>query len=245
MGLDLSLPGAFAAGLLSFASPCLLPLLPAYLGFLGGAEALGLEQDVAEPQPEKSVLRLALAFVIGFSAVFILLGATASHLGQILLRYADALTVIAGLCLIVFGLHFLGMFRVPLLYRHMRFEMRKRPTGPAGAFVVGLAFGFGWTPCVGPVLAAILLVAGAEASVGRGTLLLTSYAAGIGIPFLLAAMFTQPVLRWVAAARPRLWFVEKLSGMLLILTGLVFLAGFMPHISEFLLDRIPALGQIG
>ncbi len=245
MSFGVSLSGAFLAGLLSFASPCLLPLLPAYLGFLGGSEALGVERDGKMPAAEKSVLGLALAFVLGFSTIFVLLGATASRVGQLLLQYASTMTLIAGVLLILFGLHFLGAFRVPFLYRQLRFEVAKRPTGPVSAFVVGLAFGFGWTPCVGPVLAGILMVAGTQASVGRGTLMLVSYAAGIGIPFLLAAIFTRPVLRWVAAAKKRIWLVEKISGVLLIFTGIIFLGGFMPRLSELLLDYFPVLGQIG
>ncbi|MCL8383798.1 cytochrome c biogenesis CcdA family protein [Xanthobacter aminoxidans] len=242
MSLDVSLAGAFLAGLLSFASPCVLPLVPAYLGFLAGAAA----EDGEDPVPaRRSILGAALLFVLGFASVFILLGATASSLGRVLMDHIETLTLLSGALLVVFGLHMTGLIRIPLLYRQARLEPMARPAGLIGPYVVGLAFGFGWSPCVGPVLAAILLVAGAEASVGRGMLLLAIYAAGIGIPFLIAAAFTERFLAWTRAARSRLGLVEKIAGGLLILTGIAFMTGFMPEIAQWLLDAAPGLGTIG
>lgn len=242
MSLDVSLAGAFLAGLLSFASPCVLPLVPAYLGFLAGAAA----EDGKSPTPvRRSILGAALLFVLGFASVFILLGATASSLGRVLMDHIETLTLLSGALLVVFGLHMTGLVRIPLLYRQARLEPMARPAGLIGPYVVGLAFGFGWSPCVGPVLAAILLVAGAEASVGRGMLLLGIYAAGIGIPFLIAAAFTERFLAWTRAARSRLGLVEKVAGGLLILTGIAFMTGFMPQIAQWLLDAAPGLGRIG
>lgn len=242
MSLDVSLAGAFLAGLLSFASPCVLPLVPAYLGFLAGAAA----EDGESPAPaRRSILGAALLFVLGFASVFILLGATASSLGRVLMDHIETLTLLSGALLVVFGLHMTGLVRIPLLYRQARLEPMARPAGLIGPYVVGLAFGFGWSPCVGPVLAAILLVAGAEASVGRGMLLLAIYAAGIGIPFLIAAAFTERFLAWTRAARSRLGLVEKIAGGLLILTGIAFMTGFMPEIAQWLLDAAPGLGTIG
>ncbi|MDQ0505554.1 cytochrome c biogenesis CcdA family protein [Xanthobacter agilis] len=242
MSLEISLPGAFLAGLLSFASPCVLPLVPAYLGFLTGvAGPAGAE---AAP-PRARVLGAALLFVLGFSTVFILLGATASGLGQLLMRHLEALTLVSGALLVVFGLHMSGLLRIPLLYRQARFDAVATPAGLLAPFGIGLAFGFGWSPCVGPVLAAILMVAGAEASVGKGMALLAVYAAGIGIPFLIAAAFTGPFLAWARSARRRLGLVEKVAGGLLILTGIAFMTGFMPQLAQWLLDGLPALGAIG
>ncbi|MFG1358793.1 cytochrome c biogenesis CcdA family protein [Xanthobacter pseudotagetidis] len=244
MSLDVSLPGAFVAGLLSFASPCVLPLVPAYLGFLAGAAEAAPAGGKARPA-SRPVVAAAFAFVLGFSTVFILLGATASTLGQALMRYAGPLTIASGALLIVFGLHMLGLLRIPFLYRQAKLEVREKPAGLVGAYVIGLAFGFGWSPCVGPVLAAILIVAGAEASLGRGALLLAVYAAGIGIPFLLAAMFAGPFLAWAAAVKKRMGLIEKVSGALLVITGLIFVTGLMPDVAQWLLDRVPAFGAIG
>ncbi|WP_024280678.1 cytochrome c biogenesis protein CcdA [Xanthobacter sp. 126] len=242
MSLDVSLAGAFLAGLLSFASPCVLPLVPAYLGFLAGAAA---EDGEGAAPARRSILGAALLFVLGFASVFILLGATASSLGRVLMDHIETLTLLSGALLVVFGLHMTGLIRIPLLYRQARLEPMARPAGLIGPYVVGLAFGFGWSPCVGPVLAAILLIAGAEASVGRGMLLLAIYAAGIGIPFLIAAAFTERFLAWTRAARSRLGLVEKIAGGLLILTGIAFMTGFMPEIAQWLLDAAPGLGTIG
>ncbi|WP_296582119.1 cytochrome c biogenesis protein CcdA [Xanthobacter sp.] len=241
MSLDVSLAGAFLAGLLSFASPCVLPLVPAYLSFLAGAATEGAETAPAR----RGVLGAALLFVLGFASVFVLLGATASSLGRVLMEHIETLTLLSGALLVLFGLHMTGLVRIPLLYRQARLEPMARPAGLIGPYVVGLAFGFGWSPCVGPVLAAILLVAGAEASVGRGMLLLAIYAAGIGIPFLIAAAFTERFLAWSRAARSRLGLVEKIAGGLLILTGIAFMTGFMPQIAQWLLDAAPGLGRIG
>lgn len=240
MALDVSLPGAFLAGLLSFASPCVLPLVPAYLGFLTGAAG-----ESGQAASRRRVVASAFAFVLGFATVFIILGATASTVGQALLRYAGPLTIASGLLLVVFGLHMLGVVRIPFLYRQAKLDVSEKPAGLAGAYVIGLAFGFGWSPCVGPVLAAILIVAGAEASVARGALLLAVYAAGIGIPFLVAAAFAGPFLAWASAVKKRMGLVEKVSGALLVATGLVFVTGLMPEVSQWLLDRVPALGNVG
>ena len=246
MSLDVSLPGAFVAGLLSFASPCVLPLVPAYLGFLAGAAETAPSGAGAKARPaNRAVVAAAFAFVLGFSTVFILLGATAATLGQALMRYAGPLTIASGVLLIVFGLHMLGLLRIPLLYRQAKLEVREKPAGLLGAYVIGLAFGFGWSPCVGPVLAAILIVAGAEASLGRGALLLALYAAGIGIPFLLAALFAGPFLAWAAAVKQRMGLIEKISGALLVATGLIFVTGLMPEVAQWLLERVPVLGAIG
>lgn len=244
MSLDVSLAGAFLAGLLSFASPCVLPLVPAYLGFLAGTAAAE-GPAAAETAMRRRVLVAAALFVLGFASVFVLLGATASTLGRALMQHVAILTLASGALLVLFGLHLTGLARIPLLYRQARLEPAATPSGLVGPYLIGLAFGFGWSPCVGPVLAAILMVAGAEASVGKGMLLLALYAAGIGIPFLVAAAFTKPFLAWARTARRRLGLVEKVAGGLLILTGMAFMTGFMPQIAQWLLDAAPALGTIG
>ncbi|GLK76528.1 cytochrome C biogenesis protein CcdA [Methylopila jiangsuensis] len=240
MALDVSLVGAAAAGALSFVSPCVLPLTPAYLGFISGAATP--EQIERE---RLKVFALALAFVGGFSTVFIVLGATASTLGQLVASYTQPLTIAAGAMLVLFGLHFMEIVRIPLLYRQASVGMERRPTGPLGAYAVGLAFGFGWTPCVGPILAAILMVAGSEQTAWRGAALLAAYSVGIGLPFLLAALFMGAFLRWSRALRSRLGLIEKASGALLILTGLAFIGGWVPIAAGWLLETFPGLAEIG
>jgi cytochrome c-type biogenesis protein len=187
----------------------------------------------------------ALAFVLGFTTVFVALGATASALGQVVAQNFRLLGQIAGVIIIVLGLHFLGLFRIAFLYREARFHLEGRPAGLVGAYVVGLAFAFGWTPCVGPVLAAILFVAGAGDSVLEGSLLLTAYALGIGLPFLAAALAARPFMAFMARFRRYLGVVEKVMGGLLVITGVLFLTGTMSEIAYWILEAFPELGRIG
>src|SRR5919205_621784 len=183
--LSVSFPVAALGGFISFLSPCVLPLVPPYLSFLAGTTFDQLHAGDDRAVRQRAILA-ALLFVAGFSTVFVLLGATASALGQAIRQYLDVLSTVAGIAIIVMGLHFLGLFRIGFLYREARFQVEK-PVGLWGAYVMGLAFAFGWTPCIGPVLAAILAVAGSEASVSRGAVLLAAYSLRLGISFLLAA----------------------------------------------------------
>lgn len=243
---NISLVGALGAGLLSFLSPCILPLVPPYLCFLAGISLDDLTRTEQGQVARQNwhVVGLSFAFVLGFATVFVALGASASLIGKAVTAHFDTLGVIAGLVIIILGLHFLGVFRIGLLFREARFSMRKR-AGYLGAYVVGLAFAFGWTPCVGPVLAAILIVAGVEGSAGRGALLLGFYALGIGIPFLLAALFAGHFVRLMARLRSHMKLVEKVIGSGLVLTGVLFLTGMMPRIAGWLLQTFPAFGSIG
>jgi cytochrome c-type biogenesis protein len=245
-GLEVSHAGAFAAGLLSFLSPCVLPLVPPYLCFIGGLTLDQLaEQQAARALAARRVFIAALAFVLGFTTVFVALGATASAIGQVVAENFRLLGQIAGVIIIVLGLHFLGVFRIPFLYREARFHLESRPAGLVGAYVVGLAFAFGWTPCVGPVLAAILFVAGAGDSVLEGTLLLAAYALGIGLPFLAAALAARPFMAFMARFRRYLGVIEKVMGGLLVVTGVLFLTGTMSEIAYWILEAFPELGRIG
>lgn len=244
-GFGVTLLGAFGAGLLSFASPCVLPLVPGYLGFLGGTSLQELTEDRRDRIAAARVFRAALAFVAGFVALFVALGATASAVSGLLIAHFDVLAKIAGAVIVVFGLHFIGVLRIPLLYREARLNLQRRPAGLLGAFAVGVAFAFGWTPCVGPVLAGILSVAAAADSVGRGMALLAAYGVGMGAPFLLAAAATGPFLRLAARLRGRAQIIEVALGLILIATGALIFAGSMPEIGQWLLDRFPALGRIG
>jgi cytochrome c-type biogenesis protein len=244
-GFDVSFLGAVGAGLLSFVSPCVLPLVPPYLCFIAG---VSLDQLIDERRPQAISWRVfvaALAFVLGFSTVFVALGATASTLGQIVARHFDLLAKIAGVVIILLGLHFLGVLRIPLLYREARFHPEGRPAGLIGAYVVGLAFAFGWTPCVGPVLAAILFAAASEDSVPRGTVLLGGYALGIGTPFLLAALAARPFMAFMRRFRRHLGTVERVMGLALVGTGVLFMTGSMVEIANWILITFPSLGTIG
>jgi cytochrome c-type biogenesis protein len=247
MTLDVNVGGAILAGLLSFLSPCILPLVPPYLCFLAGASLneLAGSNGARAVTPRAQTVSRAIAFVLGFGAVFVLLGASASLLGELVADHLTALTRLAGLAIVVFGLHFLGVFRITVLYREARFQVANRPAGLIGAFAVGLAFAFGWTPCVGPVLASILFLAGAEDTAGSGALLLTAYAAGIGIPFLLAAAFVPSFMAFLSRFRRHLGKVEKAMGSMLVVTGALVLSGSMSWIAAWLLETFPALGQVG
>ena len=249
--MDVGYLGAFGAGILSFLSPCILPLVPPYLAFLGGVTLTAAEgiqaQDAGAEAGRKAwgVFFAALAFVLGFTVVFTIMGATASSLGRMLSQHLDTLAVVAGAVIIVFGLHFLGVFRVNLFYREARFQTATRPAGLLGAFVVGLAFAFGWTPCVGPVLASILFVAGSQGSAIEGASLLTTYSLGIGIPFLGAALAAKPFMRFMQRFRRHIPKVEKAMGGLLVVTGLLFVTGTFNELGWWLLETFPALGRVG
>lgn len=241
---DVTLPAAFLAGLASFLSPCVLPLVPPYLCFIGGTTL----EDLTNSRPlERVAWRTflgALLFVAGFSTVFVALGAGASAVGEVLRAHLDILSMVAGLAIIVMGLNFLGVFRIHLLSRTARKEVAP-PTGIWGAFVMGLAFAFGWTPCLGPVLGAILAVAGSSATVAKGAVLLAVYSAGLGVPFLLAALAVRPFLRGLRHARRFLPVIEKVMGALLVLTGIAFMSGWIASASYWLLETFPSLSTIG
>jgi cytochrome c-type biogenesis protein len=243
--LDVSVGGAFLAGLLSFVSPCVLPIVPPYLAWLAGLSFEELKSEKIESGTRRRIILAALAFVLGFATVFVALGATASVVGKTIAQYFDILSIIAGIIIIVMGLHFIGVFRIALFYREARIQVERKPAGLLGAYVMGLAFAFGWTPCVGPVLAAILFVAGSEGTALRGAGLLAFYSLGIGIPFILAAVFASRFLAWAARFRRHMHKVEIAMGVLLILTGILFITGQMSVISYWLLETFPIFATIG
>lgn len=243
--LDVTLGAAFLAGLLSFISPCVLPIVPPYLCYLAGVSVDELKGDAATADTGRRVVLAAIAFVLGFSVVFVALGATASVIGQSIARYYDILTYVAGAIIIVMGLHFLGVFRIGLLFREARIHVESKPAGLIGAFLMGLAFAFGWTPCVGPVLASILFVAGSSNTIWHGAGLLAVYALGIGLPFVLAAAFAGQFLKFAGRFRKHMGTVEKIMGGLLVLTGLLFITGQMSAIALWLLDTFPVFSEIG
>lgn len=241
---DISLPLVFFAGMLSFLTPCVLPLVPAYLSFLAGTTL----DELQERQPDRVVVLRALGtaalFVLGFGTVFVLLGATASALGAVVRQYLGWLTTIAGIAIIVMGLHFLGVFRIGFLYREKRWNPAK-PVGAWGGYVMGLAFGFGWTPCIGPVLGPILTLAGGRDTVGEGAMLLAAYSLGLGIPFICAALFSGAFMRFLGRFRVHLGRVEKVMGGLLVLAGILFLTGGVQAAAYWLLETFPGLAALG
>lgn len=243
MAAEVSITAAATAGVLSFLSPCVLPLVPPYLTYIAGTTVEELA-DAGARRARRDVVVAALAFVAGFSTVFVALGATASVFGQILRANLDILSTLAGLAIVVMGLHFLGVFRIAWLYREKRLQVEK-PVGVSGAYVMGLAFAFGWTPCIGPILAAILAIASSEDTVAKGAGLLAVYSAGLGVPFLLAALAIEPFMGFLRRFRAHFGTVEKVVGALLVVTGLAFLSGGMQRASFWLLETFPALANFG
>jgi cytochrome c-type biogenesis protein len=249
MANHVSLAAALTAGTLSFLSPCVLPLVPPYLVYLTGnslEQLLAGEHSLERSRsaPPRRALIAAPLFVLGFSTVFVALGASASAIGGLVRSYSDILAIIAGIAIIVMGLHFLGLTRLDFLMKEKRLGMSK-PIGLWGAYAMGVAFAFGWTPCIGPILAAILAVAGSEATVAKGAGLLAVYSLGLGVPFLLAALAIRPFVAVLNRFKTQLGMVEKVVGGLLVLTGIAFLGGFISQASYWLLEAFPALGQIG
>lgn len=243
--LDVTFVSALLAGLISFISPCVLPIVPPYLAYLAGVSFTEMSSQDISTKASRRIILSAILFVAGFTTVFVALGASANIVGQAITAYFDVLATIAGIVIILMGLHFLGFFRLALLFREARVNVTSKPTGLVGAYVMGLAFAFGWTPCVGPVLAAILFVAGSEETALRGALLLATYSMGIGIPFVLAAVFAPQFAKWAIRFRKHLGKVEKTMGGMLVLTGILFLTGSMPVIAQWFLTTFPTLATYG
>ncbi len=243
---EFSLPVVFGAGVLSFLSPCVLPLVPPYLTYMSGAsfEQLRADGTAAGVLWRRSVWT-SLFFVFGFSIVFIAFGATATAFGQALRQALPVLTPVAGILIIAMGLHFLGVYRIALLDRQMRHHGPGVASGPLGGFLLGLAFAVGWTPCIGPVLAAILSVAAVQDSAAQGAGLLALYSAGLGVPFILAGIAIGPFLAFFDSFKRHLGTVEKVMGAFLVLTGVLFLTGQFTRLSYWFLETFPALSQFG
>ncbi len=244
--MEITYIAALLAGIISFLSPCVLPLVPPYLCYLGGTtfEQLSGEGDVPQGVNTRVVLA-SLAFVMGFTTVFVSLGATASFIGQLVAENLDMLAKISGVAIIFAGLHFLGFIKIPILNFEVRADSTGAPSGFIGAYLIGLAFAFGWTPCIGPVLATILAVAAAEDSIVQGISLLGVYSLGLGIPFVMAAFAFRPFMGFLKRFRHHLGTVEKVMGGLLVATGVMFLTGTMSYMALWILETFPSLGLIG
>jgi len=240
MYMDPSFGGALVAGILSFLSPCILPMVPFYLCYMAGISMAELRSDqtIAAGAQRRLVIS-AIAFAFGVTTIFMALGLGATALGQAFREWLRPMSWVAAGILLVFGLHFLGILRIPFLYREARIETKVEPTTFLGAYVMGLAFGFGWTPCVGPALAAILMVASGMDSLTRGTLLLFVYGLGMTAPFVLAAVFAKPFLRWINRNRKYLRYVEKIMGAMLILFAILIATGSVSAIADFMIRYMP------
>jgi cytochrome c-type biogenesis protein len=241
---DVSIPAALIAGLVSFLSPCVLPLVPPYLIYLTGATIEHIENEETVSSSQRAVMLSAVMFVLGFSTVFVALGASASLIGTLIRAWSAELSIVAGIVIIAMGLHFLGLTRIGLLMREGRLPIPK-PVGLGGSYVMGLAFAFGWTPCIGPILAAILSVAAAEATVTKGAGLLAVYSAGLGIPFLIAAFMVEQFSSLFSRMKRHLATVERAMGVLMVLTGIGFLTGAISSVSIWLLETFPSLQNFG
>jgi cytochrome c-type biogenesis protein len=241
---NVSIPAALIAGLVSFLSPCVLPLVPPYLVYLTGATIEHVANDEPASSSKRAVMISAALFVLGFSTIFVTLGASSSLIGGLIHAWSAELSIVAGIVIIVMGLHFLGLTRIGLLMREGRLPI-PRPVGLWGAYVMGLAFAFGWTPCIGPILAAILSVAAAEATVTKGASLLAVYSAGLGIPFLIAAFMVEQFSSLFSKMKQHLVNVERAMGVLMVITGIGFLTGAVSGVSVWLLETFPSLQSFG
>jgi cytochrome c-type biogenesis protein len=244
MTADVTVFYALIAGLVSFLSPCVLPLVPPYLVFLAGTSLERLAESEPAPQVRRDTVIAALLFVAGFSTVFVALGASASAIGALVRFYSSELAIVAGIAIIIMGLHFLGITPIRFLYRQARLEVQK-PVGLWGAYAMGLAFALGWTPCIGPILAAILAVAASKATVAKGAGLLAVYSIGLGVPFIIAALAVEPFAAFLARFRAHLVHMERVMGGLLVLTGVAFLAGVFTQLNSWLIETFPVLQSIG
>jgi cytochrome c-type biogenesis protein len=244
---DISIWTAILAGALSFLSPCVLPLVPPYLCYMAGVSVDQFRSGDAATvgSTRRAVLPAALLFTLGFATVFVALGAGASSIGMLLRQHMDLLSRIGGVIIIIMGLHFLGVFKIGLLAREARFQGGGKPATLSGAYIMGLAFAFGWTPCIGPVLGTILGVAAARDTVGDGAILLAVYSLGLAIPFWIAAGFSGAFMRFLSRFRRHLGLVEKLMGVFLILAGLAFVFGVISSVAIWFQETFPVLMQIG
>ena len=232
---------ALSAGIISFLSPCVLPIVPPYLAYMSGVSL----NDLSEGRGGNRAMLPALFFVLGLSTVFLLLGFTASAIGAAFLQYQSLFNTAAGLLVMAFGAHFIGVYRIGFLDREARLDAGDQGGSAFGAYVLGLAFAFGWTPCIGPQLGAILSLAASEASVTRGTALLAVYAIGLGVPFLLVARYLPRLGGVMGWMKRHMEQIEKVMGLLLWTIGLLMLTGGFSSFSYWLLEQFPALGMIG
>ncbi|MCK4404236.1 MAG: cytochrome c biogenesis protein CcdA [candidate division Zixibacteria bacterium] len=236
---NVSVLAAFTAGIISFVSPCVLPLIPGYLSFISGVSMEEMKSREKKSEALKKVTLNTVLFVLGFSFVFIAFGASATFMGEFLLSKLSLFNKIAGVIIILLGLHIMGVFRIPFLNYEKRFHTRSKPLGPLGSFVVGLAFAFGWTPCIGPILGGILLLASNQDTVGKGIVLLSSYSLGLGIPFLVTAVSFNTFLGVFGRVKRHFRTIEIISGLFLVTIGFLIFIGSFGYIAGLLNQWFP------
>ena len=229
---------AFSAGLFSFLSPCVLPLFPSYISFITGMSVSDLTTDLSGAARRRVILH-ALAFVLGFSLVFVALGASFSAAGQFLLDYRVVIRRVGGALIVLFGLYIAGVFKLAAMGRTMQFQLREKPAGYLGSLVVGITFAIGWTPCVGPILGAILSLAGTAETVQRGIGLLIAYSAGLGAPFLLSAIALGSFLKFFKRYRPLIPVMERAAGVLLVVVGLLVFTNYYVVLNSWAISLTP------
>jgi len=244
--LDISYAGAALAGILSFFTPCILPMVPFYLCYMAGISMTEMRGDGAiAPGAQARLITSAVMFALGVTTIFVLLGMGATALGQAFAEYRQPLSYVAAAILLLFGFHFLGVVRIPLLYREARVESGAEPTTMIGAYLMGLAFGFGWTPCVGPALAAILMVASGMGDIWRGAALLLVYGLAMTAPFVVAALFARPFMGWMQRNRKYLTHVEKVMGGMLVVFAVLIATDAVNLIADAMLRWMPGFRSLG
>lgn len=244
--LETTYAGALLAGMLSFFTPCILPMVPFYLAYMAGVSMNELRgADNIPAGAQRRLIVSAVFFAFGVTTIFVLLGLGATALGQAFAQWKGPLSYVAAAVLFLFGLHFLGILRIPLLYREARMESKAEPTTVFGAYLMGLAFGFGWTPCVGPALAAILMVASGMGDLWRGGLLLLVYGIGMTAPFVIAALFARPFLAWMQRNRRYLGHVEKVMGVMLIVFAILIATNTVNRIADLMIRWFPGFTNLG
>ena len=243
---DISFMGAAFAGLLSFFTPCILPMVPFYLSYMAGLSMSELQgNDDFPPGIQRRLIASAIAFALGVTTIFVLLGMGATVVGGLFGQWKQELSYVAAAILTLFGLHFLGILRIPLLYREARLESTAGPSTIGGAYLMGLAFGFGWTPCVGPALASILMIAGGMGNIWEGGALLLVYGMGMTAPFVIAAFFARPFLGWARRNRKYLGYVEKVMGAMLILFAILIVTNSVNLIANWMIETFPSFTTLG
>jgi len=231
---------SFFAGIISFLSPCVLPIIPGYISFINGTTLEGLEE-----REKNFILKETLLFTIGFSIVFVSLGATATYFGSIMLKYSNIFTYIVGALIIFFSLNMIGILQLRLLNQELRYHFRNHITKPYVSLIVGVGFGFGWSPCIGPILGSVLALASLETTLTKGIILLTIYSAGLAIPFILSGLYITKFLVFSQKTRLHIVKIQKISGYILLVTGVLIVTGKIQTLGFYLLDWFPFLGKLG
>jgi cytochrome c-type biogenesis protein len=242
---NVNLLTAFAFGILSFVSPCVLPIVPGYLSFISGVSFDEMQSSSNRAKIRNRILANSIFFILGFSIVFIALGASATFIGKFLHEQINIISKIAGAIIVIFGFHMIGIYKIPFLNYEKRFQTDAKPLGYFGALIVGLAFAFGWTPCIGPILAAILAIASQQETIGQGIVLLTTYSLGLGIPFLLTSLSLTAFYNVFNKLKKHLHKLEIIGGILLVIVGILIMTNYLTIISGYFSRWLPFLNELG